>query len=112
MKNYTIKKYESVDYDHWNAFIGKAKNATFLFHRDFMEYHSDRFLDFSLIVLDDEKWVAVLPAHKVNDVIFSHNGLTYGGLVYDEKVRMATFLAIFRSLMVFLNEKEIAKINI
>ena len=112
MKNYTVKKYESVDYEHWNAFIGKAKNATFLFHRDFMEYHNDRFLDCSLIVLDDEKWVAVLPAHQVEDVVFSHNGLTYGGLVYDEKVRMSVFLAVFQRVLVFLNEMKISKLHI
>ena len=55
MKNYTIKQYELQDYENWNTFISKAKNATFLFHRDFMEYHSDRFLDASLIVLVDKK---------------------------------------------------------
>ena len=79
MKNYTVRLYEGNDYENWNAFIGQAKNATFLFHRDFMEYHSDRFQDYSLIVLDGEKWVAVLPANVVENQVFSHQGLTYGG---------------------------------
>ena len=55
MKNYTVKKYQENDYEIWNAFIGQAKNATFLFHRDFMEYHKDRFEDFSLVIFEDEK---------------------------------------------------------
>ena len=54
MKKYTIKQYEPTDYTKWNAFVNEAKNATFLFHRDFMEYHSDRFDDFSLLVYDNE----------------------------------------------------------
>ena len=112
MKNYIVKKYESEDYEHWNTFISKTKNATFLFHRDFMEYHNDRFLDASLVVLDDEKWIAVLPAHQIDEVIYSHNGLTYGGLVYDEKIRISVFLAIYRSLLVYLNDEKITKLHL
>lgn len=112
MKNYTIKQYEPQDYDQWNAFIGKAKNATFLFHRDFMEYHSDRFLDYSLIVLEDKKWVAVLPANRVGDAVFSHQGLTYGGLVYNEKIKLTTVIAAFRDILYFLNQNKIEKLNI
>ena len=52
-------------FDAWNTFVSKAKNATFLFHRNFMEYHKNRFQDFSLVVQEDQKWVAVLPANIV-----------------------------------------------
>ena len=52
MKNYSVKQYQEKDYASWNAFIGQAKNATFLFHRDFMEYHKDRFEDYSLMIFD------------------------------------------------------------
>lgn len=112
MKNYNIRKYQKNDYDNWNAFIGQAKNATFLFYRDFMEYHSDRFQDYSLIVLDGEKWVAVLPANAVGDAVFSHQGLTYGGLVYNEKLKLASVIAIFKSVLFFLNENNIQKLQI
>ena len=69
-----FKQSREKDYPSWNAFIGQAKNATFLFHRDFMEYHKDRFEDYSLMIFDNEKLVAVLPANKVGDVVFSHQG--------------------------------------
>ncbi|MFT7252078.1 MAG: hypothetical protein ACI9FW_001834, partial [Flavobacterium sp.] len=39
MKEITIKQYTPDYYPLWNEFVAKAKNATFLFHRDFMEYH-------------------------------------------------------------------------
>jgi hypothetical protein len=49
MKNkITVRRYQKSDFTQWNSFINEAKNSTFLFHRDFMEYHSDRFEDFSL----------------------------------------------------------------
>ena len=44
-----------------------------------MDYHKDRFEDYSLMVFKDEKLVAVLPANRVEDKLFSHQGLTYGG---------------------------------
>ena len=112
MKNYSIKQYQDSDYEDWNAFIGKAKNATFLFHRDFMEYHRDRFPDYSLIVLDKEKWVAVLPANVIGNEVFSHQGLTYGGLVYNEKTKLASVIKIFKSILSFLHENKIEKLHV
>lgn len=112
MKNYTIKRYESTDYKNWNAFVDTAKNATFLFHRDFMEYHQDRFEDYSLIVLDGNRWVAILPANGVGTTLFSHQGLSYGGLVYDDKVKLANCIEIFKKLLFFLQSNGIEKLQI
>jgi hypothetical protein len=112
VKNYSVRRYQKSDYDNWNTFIGLAKNATFLFHRDFMEYHSGRFEDYSLIVLDDNKWVAVLPANGVANQVFSHQGLTYGGLVYNEKLKLASVIATFKSVLVFLKENKKEKFQV
>ena len=112
MKNYTVRLYHKNDYEHWNVFIGLAKNGTFLFHRDFMEYHIDRFRDYSLIVLDNEKLVAVLPANVVGNEVFSHQGLTYGGLVYNEKLKLAAVIEIFKGILSFLNENKIEQLQL
>jgi hypothetical protein len=112
VKNYTVKLYQETDYEKWNDFIGQAKNATFLFHRDFMEYHKDRFEDFSLLVFENEKLVSVLPANKVGNVVYSHQGLTYGGLVYDEKTNLVSVIEIFKSILIFLNENTIGKLHL
>ena len=77
-----------------------------------MEYHSDRFQDFSLIVLDGEKWLGVLPANIVGNQVFSHQGLTYGGLVYNEKVKLASVIEIFRSILLFLNDNKMEKLQL
>jgi hypothetical protein len=77
-----------------------------------MEYHKDRFEDYSLIILDGEKWVAVLPANVDGNQVFSHQGLTYGGLVYDEKIKLASVIGILKTVLCFLNEDKIEKLHL
>ena len=36
--------------DEWDSFVRLSKNGTFLFERGFMDYHSDRFDDCSLMI--------------------------------------------------------------
>jgi hypothetical protein len=110
MTKYTVKKYDQNDFAIWNDFLAKAKNATFLFHRNFMQYHQDRFEDFSLLVFKNEKLLAVLPANKEGDLVYSHQGLTYGGLVYKDQTKLSTVLAVFQSVLLFLNESGIQKL--
>lgn len=107
MKNYSVKPYRESDYSNWNTFIGQSKNATFLFHRDFMEYHKDRFKDFSLMIFKNEKLIAVLPANRVGNIVYSHQGLTYGGLVYSTKLNGEKVENILDSLVSFFKENEV-----
>lgn len=104
MTKFTVKKYDQNDYKIWNDFIAQAKNATFLFHRDFMEYHKDRFEDFSLLVYQDEKLISILPANKVANAIYSHQVLTYGGLVSIAKVKGEKVEAVLDAILYFLKE--------
>ena len=83
-----ILEYTSNDEKRWNAFIRESKNGTFLFHRGYMEYHADRFTDASLLVLSEKGAViAVLPANRVDDVVYSHQGLTFGGLIINNQMK-------------------------
>lgn len=112
MKKYIIKRYEPKEYQRWNTFVSRAKNATFLFHRDFMEYHSDRFEDYSLVVLDNDKYVALLPANRAGDTVYSHQGLTYGGFVFSEKMKMREAIDVYRSVLDYLNADGITKLQL
>ena len=75
-----IIRYEEKYKSQWDHLIDISKNGTFLFHRNYMDYHSDRFTDFSLLVYHKGNLVAVFPANVNDRVIYSHQGLTYGGL--------------------------------
>nr|WP_255680952.1 GNAT family N-acetyltransferase [Flavobacterium sp. F-65] len=83
-----------------------------MFHRDFMEYHKDRFEDFSLLVYENEKLVSVLPANRADNVVYSHQGLTYGGLVYNEKTKLVSVIEIFKSILFFLNENTVVELHL
>ncbi|HAV55126.1 MAG TPA: GNAT family N-acetyltransferase [Aequorivita sp.] len=96
----------------WHQFMETSKNATFLFQRDFMEYHADRFTDHSLLVLKKGKPVALLPANIADNTLYSHQGLTYGGLILHKKVKLKEVAAIFSSVLQFLNEKGIETLQI
>ncbi len=79
MSMITIVRYEARMAARWDEFANMSRNATFLHQRGYMDYHSDRFEDCSLIALNDGKWCAVLPACIDGDTLYSHQGLTYGG---------------------------------
>ena len=77
-----------------------------------MEYHSDRFQDFSLLIFDEKNTLkAILPANRVEDVLHSHQGLTYGGIVIHEKTKLSDFISIAKSILEFLNAQQFQKIN-
>lgn len=67
----------------WNAFNDRATNGHFLFDRGFMDYHADRFADASLAVEQDGAPVALLPLNRTGEEAWSHQGLTFGGLIHD-----------------------------
>lgn len=90
-----IKKYTSADHHAWNDFVAKAKNATFLFDRRYMDYHSHKHTDHSLLLFDHDKLVALFVANEDKSVIHSHGGLTYGGLVVKNGVTMEDVLGYF-----------------
>jgi len=73
----------------WNGLVEKAKNATFLFDRRYMDYHQDRFCDVSLLFHSDKgELIGALPANWMEreKTVVSHGGLTYGGLILSGNV--------------------------
>ena len=82
---FEIVRYTPDMADEWNGFVAKSKNGTFLFDRRYMDYHNDRFEDYSLMVYRKNRLFALLPANRRDETFYSHQGLTYGGFVTDEK---------------------------
>lgn len=99
---FEIRKYTPDQKEEWNKFVNKAKNATFLFDRNYMDYHSDRFDDFSLMFYKKNKLYALLPAHKIEDTLYSHFGLTYGGLIMDIHANITSTCILFTELNEYL----------
>ncbi|AXT50907.1 GNAT family N-acetyltransferase [Aquimarina sp. BL5] len=112
LQTYTIKRYHKDDYSLWNSFIDNSKNGTLLFHRDFMEYHSDRFQDFSLLIYDKKKLVAVFPSNVKDEKVYSHQGLTYGGLILADSIGGEKVRNILSDLIGFLRLQKIDNLYI
>lgn len=102
---YTIDKKEL-----WDHFIENSKNGTFLLKRDYMDYHSNRFKDYSVMFFKKNKLSAVLPANLKESVLYSHQGLTYGGMILSQKVTTIDVICFFELLNNFLKSKNIQKL--
>ena len=95
--------------DIWNNFNKNAKNGLFMFDRNYMDYHSDRFKDNSLIFYDDEKLIALLPCNMSQNTLYSHQGLTFGGFIVDENMKQNKMLECFEILKEYMKENNFKK---
>lgn len=105
-----IRIYKSEYKEDWDTFVGSSKNGTFLHYRDFIEYHGDRFEDYSLMFYIDGYLVALMPGHITGKVYYSHQGLTYGGLIMSSKTTASNVLKVFEYLTVTLRHQGIKQI--
>ncbi|WP_178987734.1 GNAT family N-acetyltransferase [Winogradskyella schleiferi] len=112
MADYKVTLYKSSEKETWNSFALKSNQDTFLFQRDFMDYHSHTFRDFSLMVYKKDKLMAMLPANLVEDAVYSHQGLTYGSLIYSKELKTTDFIRVFRAVLEFLNSSEINSLTL
>lgn len=105
-----IKHYKTNLFNDWNNFIANSKNGHFMFMRDYIEYHKDRFVDYSLLFYYKDKLIAVLPANIDKDKLITHGGLSFAGFVYGSKVTAKKMLDIFDALKIYLSKNNIYQI--
>lgn len=112
MRSLRIVRYEATHKEEWDRFVSASRNGTFLFLRDYMEYHSDRFEDHSLMFYSDGgELLALLPANTRDAVLHSHEGLSYGGVVVGSRARQETLLELFAGLPPYLRGQGIKEIR-
>ena len=116
----TIIPYSVYRKETWDAFVEMSKNGTFLLKRGFMDYHSDRFFDCSLFIyagispdgefkeksLTTKDLVAVFPANwdKEQRTVYSHQGLTYGGLVVLPEVTQKEVMDMMQAVLQYYRD--------
>ena len=102
---FEIRRYKPELAGEWNRFVAESKNGTFLMDRRYMDYHSDRFLDHSLMVYRRGRLYALMPANEKTEGLFeSHGGLTYGGLVMSRHCTGADVTEVMRLICDYLRE--------
>jgi len=104
-----VARYQPAMKRDWDLFVERSKNGTFLFYRDYMDYHSDRFPDHSLMLFEDGTLVALLPATVADGVFSSHAGLTYGGFVVRRGIKVARMLRVLDAVAGYLVANDVTK---
>src|SRR5947208_9532719 len=69
----------------WDGLVSRAPMGHMLHTRAFLSYHGDGFEDASLALRGERgRLVGVLPAAREgDDLVASHPGATFGGIVHD-----------------------------
>ncbi|MBC6609500.1 GNAT family N-acetyltransferase [Hymenobacter sp. BT507] len=114
---YQIKRYTSEFALSWDELIEQSVNGGFILKRSFMEYHQDRFDDFSFLLWNNNKLVAVfaaaMPRQREHDgMLIAHPGLTYGGLATAVDLQYAALEEVYRALFSFLKNNGFAQLTI
>ena len=60
-----------------------------------------------MIVFKDEKPVALLPANRVGNTVYSHQGLSYGGLIVHKEAKFNDVYHYFKVVLNFLQQEEV-----
>jgi Acetyltransferase (GNAT) domain len=96
-----VKRYGPDFAADWAKVLLSARNGIFLFERGFIEYHGDRFVDFSAIAYLGNEPVALLPAaiDQNTGEASSHPGLTFGGVVLRRELRGEVAIALINALL-------------
>lgn len=94
-------RYDASHAEEWSRLVAESKNATFLLDRRYMDYHADRFNDCSLLFYKKGVLIAALPANFVESekTVYSHGGLTYGGLILSPSITAVEALEVFNCAM-------------
>lgn len=99
-----IVRYASERKTVWDDFVAASRNGTFLFMRDYMDYHADRFTDYSLMFYKGGRLIALLPGNINDDTFYSHAGLTYGGFILSYPATAILVLDAFALLCRYLKD--------
>ena len=107
----SIRRYTESDKVIWNQFNKTAKNPLFMFDRNYMDYHKDRFRDYSLMFYLDDELVALLPMSEKEGALTSHGGLTYGGFITNSKMKQHIMDECVEQLVIYAKENGFHEIN-
>lgn len=111
--DWKIERYNKDLRQLWNDMVAASRNAVFLADRGYMEYHSDRFEDYSMIAFKDGRPMALLPANLTADgTLHSHQGLTYGGWILPKRhLDAVDFMDMWRSWLCYMSDCGIVNVD-
>ncbi|MGI9240128.1 MAG: hypothetical protein ACR2RV_04975, partial [Verrucomicrobiales bacterium] len=88
----------------WDGLVDVAPNGHLMARTGFFRYHADRFEDASLFFRRGRRPLGVLPANRVGDTLWSHQGVSLGGLILHPRTHFSHVEAAVSALLEHLRE--------
>ncbi len=111
MKKFSLRRYTADDRALWDSHAAHSHPFHFMFFRNYMDYHSDRFPDCSFFVEKNGNVVGLIPGTLSSEQVWSsHAGLTFGGILVDKNEGTLVYLEIFDLLDAELKKLSVKKV--
>jgi len=107
--------YSQDDEASWDRLVAAAPMGTFLHTRRFLSYHGSRFQDCSVVLRNQrDDIIGILPAAyhpESRDVVTSHPGATFGGLVHDGALQGAALVSAMAAVAGYLRNLGVVRLQ-
>jgi hypothetical protein len=100
----SVRRYERSDQPAWDELVAGSRTPHFLFLRGYMEHQLGRLTDCSLLVEDGHRLIACVPANREGDVVVSHAGLTFGGVITRSTTGLRRMADVFAAVIGHLRD--------
>ena len=102
--SYKVTRLNQANKSSFQQLYSQCAHITFQHSLKFLEYHEDRFEDHSVLILDNETPTGYLLAARDllnNDVVISHPGATFSGLVVTSDIKGTRLTELLESVLTF-----------
>ncbi len=107
-----VVRYQEGKKKEWDEFVDNADNTSFMFFRDYLEYHSDRFEDHSLLLYYKKSLSVILPGNVYKNHFYSHQGLTFGGIIHKSKYGYGKAKLFMGAILQYFSKNHISNVLI
>jgi hypothetical protein len=107
-----VERYASKHKAEWDRFVSESQGSCFIFQRTFMDYHSEQYEDWSLMIRNGDELLGLIPAHRRGRIFISHHGLTFGGWIYHRGLDQRGFERIASVTLDHLRKEGFEKMEI
>ncbi|WP_282038078.1 hypothetical protein [Saccharicrinis aurantiacus] len=110
--NFEIREYNPCLKKQWDSLIMESDLPSFMLLRDYLEYHQYKYTELSLMYYKKNKLIAVIPGNTVNNTFYSHQFISYGGIIAKRNCSLFDLEIIYEDLEVYLLKRKITNIQI
>jgi len=108
-----IIRYNSIHKNFWDTFCQNSNNAIFQNMRDYLEYKEiEKYSDHSLLLLDDDTLVALLPAAQVDRTVISHPFTAHGGIITENNLSHSYLEKLWAGIINYFFKNNLTSIRI